>query len=213
MNCAEVRERLADAAYDALPAEEQSLVGAHVRGCPECRRQAEELRQVRVLLDAAPAPLVRVDMDDIYRTAAAAAESRRLRRWRRLALAACAAAAALLLFVSGRLEVRVDAHQLVVRWKAAPAPEAPAPTSPAVAAAAPPAPGPSPAEWRVANALLQALVDDAKLRDVQHQQDVTRLRAQIEELQRQTTRRWALAEQKITALYNALLTTAKGANQ
>ncbi len=213
MNCADCRARLPDVAYDSLPAGERTTVAAHLRDCPECRRQVEELRQVRGLIDAAPTPPVRVDVAAVYRSAAAE-EVRRLRRWRRLALTACAAAAALLLFVFGRIEFRVEAHQFVVRWKAPPPPETPAPSPPEVAVAPPAsAPGPSPAEWRVVNALLQALVDDAKLRDVQQQQDLARLRERIDELQRQTSRRWASAEQKITALYNALLTTSKGENQ
>jgi hypothetical protein len=212
MNCADCRPRLPDAAYDSLAADEQAAVVAHLRDCAECRRQMEELRQVRGLIDAAPTPSVRVDVAGVYRSAAAE-EVRRLRRWRRLALTACAAAAALLVFVFGRIELRIDAHQFVVRWKAPPALETHAP-APQVAVAHPaPPPGPSAEEWRIANALVQALVDDAKLRDVQQQQDLARLGERIDELQRQTSRRWAAAEQRITALYNALLTTSKGGNQ
>ena len=75
-----------------------------------------------------------------------------------------------------------------------------------------PPPGPSLDEWRVANALLQALVEDAKSRDVQHQEDVAQLRLLIDDLQRQTSRRWASAEKDIRTLYLAHFSTGKGAN-
>jgi hypothetical protein len=206
MNCADLRDRLPELAYQTLPAEQQAVIAIHLRECPDCRRTLEELRHVRCLLDATAAPPVRVDVAGVYR-AAAADEARRLKRWRRLALAACAAAAALLVVVVGRLEFRVEAHQFVVRWKAPPGPTAPEIT-PVLPVASP---CPTPEEWRVANALLQALVDDAKMRDVQ-QQDVARLRRQMEEFQRLTARRWASAENDIRALYVAHFSTGKGAN-
>ncbi len=211
MSCTDCRDRLPDLAYDALPPNEEATITAHLRECPACRRELEELRQVRSLLDAAPAPPARVAVAAVYRSAAAD-EARRLRRWRRLALAACAAAAALLLILVSRLEFGVEAHQFVVRWQTPPTPETPTPAPQVVVAPPVAPPGPSPEEWRVVNALLQALVDDAKMRDVQQQQGVARLAAQIDELQRQSTRRWASAESDIRALYAAHFSTTKGGN-
>jgi len=212
MNCADLRDRLPELAYDALAPEEQTQMTDHLRDCLHCRRELEELRQVRGLLDAAPVPVVRVDAAAVYR-AAAAAEKRRFRRWRRLALAAGAVAAALLLVLLGRLEVRLEAHQFVLRWQAPPAPEtpaAPAPQTPAAAASSPT--HPDPREWQDVNVLLQALVEDARMRDVQHQQDMTRLRAQIEELRRQNVRRLTAAAQQESAHFIAQIPTRKGAN-
>jgi hypothetical protein len=212
MNCDDLRHRLPDLAWDALEPGERGPITAHLRDCPGCRRELEELRQVRGLLDAAPTPPVQVDVAAVYRSAAADA-ARRSRRWRRVALAACVAAAALLLVLVGRLEFRLEAHQFVVRWKAPPPPETPAPSPQIVAVTPLAAPtGPSPEEWRVVNALLQALVDDGKLRDLQHQQDIAKLRDRIDQLQRQMTTRWASAQEAIHTLYIAQFPTRKGDN-
>jgi anti-sigma factor RsiW len=119
MNCDDLRHRLPDLAWDALEPDEGAAITAHLRDCPGCRRELEDLRQVRGLLDAAPTPPVQVDVAAVYRAAAADA-ALRSRRWRRVALAACVAAAALLLVLVGRLEFRLEAHQFVVRWKAPP---------------------------------------------------------------------------------------------
>ncbi len=116
MNCPAIRAALPEFVYGRLPPQALDSIEAHLHGCPECRREAAALGQVRRLLDAAPAPAVRVDAAALYR-AAAERQARRLRRWRRIALTACAAAVVLLsLTALTRLEVRVEYNQLVVRW-------------------------------------------------------------------------------------------------
>ena len=75
-----------------------------------------------------------------------------------------------------------------------------------------PPPCPSPEEWRTANALLQALADDAKMRDLEHQQDIGRLRAEMEELRRQAMQRRVSTDRDIAALYTAQFSTGKGGN-
>src|SRR5262249_60281157 len=63
---------------------------------------------------------VRVDRAPLSREAARR-EQQRLRRWRRAALVAGAGLAALLALTIGlNLEVRVEHHQLVLRWGAPP---------------------------------------------------------------------------------------------
>jgi hypothetical protein len=59
---------------------------------------------------------------------------------------------------------------------------------------------------------VQALVDDGKLRDLQHQQDIAKLRDRIDQLQRLMTTRWASAQEAIHTLYLAQFPTQKGAN-
>ena len=57
-----------------------------------------------------------VDLPHLYR-AASRARARQLRRWRSAAVVLGAAAAVLLLIVGMRLEVRVEAHQVTLRWR------------------------------------------------------------------------------------------------
>src|SRR5262249_11206759 len=71
--------------------------------------------RVRNALDAVAVPAVSVDVSRVFQQAAAL-QQRRARRWRRAAVAACGLAAALLLVVLLRLELQLDAHQLIVRW-------------------------------------------------------------------------------------------------
>jgi anti-sigma factor RsiW len=56
MNCAQVRVALPEFVYGGLTPAVQDQMEIHINGCPECRREAAALRQVRHLLTAAPAP-------------------------------------------------------------------------------------------------------------------------------------------------------------
>src|SRR5262249_60833691 len=77
------------------------------------------LEGVRTSLAAAPVPSVQLDVSQLLQTAAAR-RIRQARHWRRVAIAVAAVAAALLVVVGLRLEVRLEAHQLVLRWGDAP---------------------------------------------------------------------------------------------
>src|SRR5262249_12409987 len=98
MNCPEVRRHLPALLYGELKPDESGAIEEHLRNCLACREELAELRQLQPLLNATPAPTVRVDLPGLYRRAAARQE-RRLRRWRRAALASLAAAAAVVLLV------------------------------------------------------------------------------------------------------------------
>src|SRR6185312_17309916 len=53
----EYRQEQLSAALDGMLApEEQTALDAHLAGCETCRRELEELRQVRMLLRALPEP-------------------------------------------------------------------------------------------------------------------------------------------------------------
>ena len=207
MTCDEIRKRLPDAAYDALPADQGATVAAHLRDCADCRRHAEELAHVRGLLRVEPTPPVRVDVAGVYRAAAAASATPVA------ALAApgrggwCGGRGAPSRHVRPpRIPRRGTPVRRALEGTARGTHDTAARCRHRAGA------GPSPEEWRVANALLQALVDDARMRDAQYQQDVGRLREQIEDVQRLTARRWASAEKDIRALYLVHFSTAKGAN-
>jgi hypothetical protein len=211
MNCADVRLRLAALLYGDLPDDEASEVRAHLARCPSCRREQVRIAEVSRLLDAVPAPPVAVDLSRLYREAAVRHE-RRLRRWRRVGLIALAAAAAVLFAVLiPRLEVRVDANQVVVRWgdvAAPPQPHPPPPRPPqpeerSVAAAPPASTADVEQQLRLLTELVQALSNDADLRDGRRQEEMSALRARVESLQQQITQLRLATARDVSALYAA----------
>jgi hypothetical protein len=212
MNCPEAHDRLAALLYGDLEPTEANPLRAHLANCPACRQEHAALDHLRRALDAVPVPAVQVDHLRLYREAAAR-QVRAARRWRWAAVACGAAAAALLLLVLGlRLEVRVDAHQLVVRWGAAPKKGADTlrPPAPRVEAPEPP-PSPEVEErLRVLSELIHALADDVEARDEYQQERVARLQARLDELQRQGNRRWSEMDRNVAALYAAHFLTKQG---
>jgi hypothetical protein len=206
MNCADARARLAALLYGDLPDGEARDVRHHLGRCDSCRNEYAALADVGRLLDAVPAPAVTVDLAGLYREAAAR-QSRRLRRWRRVAWASLAAAAAVVLtLLLSRVELRLDANQVSVRWGAAPAPPEPLP----------PAPHPEPRviavtqaastteieqQLRLLNEVVQTLSNDADSRDERHRNEIDRLRAQVTALQRQLADLRLATEKDVADLY------------
>jgi hypothetical protein len=199
MNCHQVRDRLPLGAYGDLPPAEAETVERHVAACPDCRRELAQLRDVRRLLDAAPAaPPAAVSLPRLFEEAARG-EQRRTRRWRRAAVALLASAALLLLALSLHLEVRWEPHQLVVRWGLPPEP--PAGPTPTPAESAPPPV--SPDELRLVKDLIHALAEDAADRDLRQRQVLLRLQTRLDAVQRLSELHWAAAERDVAALYTA----------
>jgi hypothetical protein len=54
MNCELAHERIVTAAYGELADEQTHELDRHLAGCPECRKEREQLRALRVLADAYP---------------------------------------------------------------------------------------------------------------------------------------------------------------
>ncbi len=223
MNCPEVRAALPEFIYGGLTAEMNTEVERHLAGCPDCRLEDAALRRVRGLLTAAPD--VRVDAATIYRQAAER-QARRTRRWRRVVVAACAAAVLVAaLFGLSRLEIRVGASEMVVRWGVPPAapvtpPALPAPPPAADAPKAPPAPA-AVDDARIAamedrlhtlSELVQALADDGRDRDAQRGQEIAHLRKQLRECQGLFAERFGAMQKDFDALYIAYFPSRKGAN-
>jgi hypothetical protein len=208
MNCADVRSRLAALLYGHLPPAEADDVRRHLGRCDGCRREQAALVELRRLLDAVPAPPVAVDLPALYRNAAAQ-QARWLTRWRRTVFASLAAAAAVVVaLLLSRVELRIDANQVVLRWGAVPA--APQP--------APPAPQPEPTvititqspsaadveqQLRLLGELVQALSNDADSRDERRRHEIDRLKAQMSALQRQVAELRLATEKDVAALYAA----------
>jgi hypothetical protein len=216
MNCTEVRSRLAGLEYGDLPTDEANAVRAHLVYCPDCQAEQARLTQVRSLLDEAPTSPVRVDLPRLYREAADQ-QMRRLRRLRRLAFAAVAAAAVIVIGVFlSRIEVRLDSGQLVVRWGTVPAREEPAPP-PSVPSPAPPTVAVSPVtstadleqQLYLLTELVQAISNDADLRDEKRQRELSVLRTRVQALQEQLTELRLTTEKDVSALYSAQFPNSK----
>ena len=214
MTCPDARDQLSEMAFGGLAPEAHKALEEHLAVCACCRRELRELRHVRGLLAGAAAPGVRVDVAAVYREAASR-QARRARRWRWVAAGACAAAATVTVAVLGsRLEVRAEAHQVVVRWGAVPPPEAPpAPAPPVVHA--PPAPAPQPpavseGQFRVLSELVQALAAEQRDSELRGRAEVDRLRALLVQLGEREAQRWSAAERDIDAMYAAQFGRRKG---
>lgn len=202
MNCSQIRDRLPLLCYGDLAPAEAARVEAHLQGCAACRAERAALAGVRQLLDQVPTPEPTLDLPALYRQLDER-RGRQLTRWRRVAVSLAALAALLLLAVGLALEVRLENHQISVRWGSPPS------MPPAVA---PLLAGPSlaPLEARLADdaeqlqilrELVYALKRDADSRDTLRQQDLIRLQLRLAVLQRQMDQRWTETEQNVSALY------------
>ncbi len=196
MSCASARERLASLVYGDLSAEEAASVRAHLEACPACRVEHAALERLRHLLDEVPPVRVTrpVDLPRLYR-AAAERQARRARRWRRAAVAIFAASAALVaLALLPRLELRVRADGLTLRWGTPPpTEEAPPPPTPLPApASAMVAQRPSSADLekrlKIVEELIQIVSSDVDRRDQRQRQNLARVLFRLQELQDQTPR-------------------------
>jgi hypothetical protein len=54
MNCEIAHERIVAAAYGELPDEQTHELERHMAGCPDCEKEREQLRALKVLMDANP---------------------------------------------------------------------------------------------------------------------------------------------------------------
>jgi hypothetical protein len=198
MTCAEARAQLAELVYGELDANLVATLHKHLAGCVACQQERDSLAGVRRLLDRVPAPPhVQVDVLALY----AEANRRRgvrIRRWRRLAGVAGLAAAALLLLCL-KLEVRLEGHQLVLRWGAPPetTPRSlPAPVPPPVAAP----PEVTAADLALVKELIHALAASGESRDQECQQALAQLRERFDDLQGQAQARWEATQRYVSAL-------------
>lgn len=206
MNCTDVRAALPLLIYGE-PSSEDATLRQHLASCPACRSEYESLVGVRRLLDDVPVPRIAVDLPQLHR-ALAERQMRRARRWRRIAVTLGAIAAVLLLAVGLRVEVRLEASQLVLRWGNSPligTGETPVQTrdrrdaGPTVPL--PIQPESIEAELRVLSNLIHALKQDADDRDQNYAERLDRLEKHVRALQSQSDLRWSATEENVAALY------------
>jgi anti-sigma factor RsiW len=200
MTCAEVRSWLLDLCYGELPAATAGDVEKHLADCLECQKARAAITGMGRLLDqAASPPEVKVDLDHLYREARRRQQIRGRRMRRAGALVALAAAVLLLVFV--KWEVRVDGHQVVLRWGTVPE----APAVPALYPSVPAKSGPditqvTAADLRLARDLIHALAAEVESRDLQTQEALRRLGARLDFLHAQAHARWEATERFVSAL-------------
>ena len=202
MKCTEVRAALPLLIYGETSPQDAALT-KHLADCPACNCEFEALASVRRLLDHAVVPPVAVDLPQLHRTLSER-QQRRARRWRRAAVACGALATMLLLAIGLRMEIRLEATQLTVRWGE--------PSSGGTGGtpvqthdrrdAGPTVPAESvEAELRVLSALIHALKQDADERDQYCDERLNRLEKYVRVLQSQSDQRWSATEESVAALY------------
>lgn len=197
MKCTDVRAALPLLIYGDA-GQQESALQQHLASCAACRREQQALEGVRRMLDGESAPPVEVDLSRLHRSIADR-QAQRLRRWRRIAGAFGAIAAALLLVIGLRLEVRLDASQLIVRWGE---------ETPVGQAFQPNVPKPKSQagkpdlreELRIHSELIHALKQDADDRDRQVADQLEQLEKYVRALQTQADRRWSATEKDLTVL-------------
>ena len=201
MKCTHVRNRLPELLYDDLSAADQAQLREHLAQCSECRSEYASLLEVQHSLNRVDVTEISVNLPLLYRQVADH-QARASRRWRRLALAVGGLAAAVILLFVLRLEIRLGAEQVVVRWGASTKPieqiGIPRPqdsgSSPSDYAPA------SEAELQPLRGVIHLLAEeqdklarDVEARDSRQQQRLARLQEQLAQLRMFTQRQMALS--------------------
>jgi hypothetical protein len=214
MNCKEVQSYLAEFVYDDLASATAAKVIEHLQSCVACRQEHAALLHVRQMLDGAAETSPLVDLPGIYRRAAEM-ERRRFGSWRRVAIAVAGAAAVFLLgALVLRMELRLDANQLVIRWGAMPdLPQKTAPGAPRFVDG-PSSPAETQNQLLILGELVQGLTQQEEMRERQREEDRAWFLAQIGNLRRQTAQQWMATERDVAALCSTQLNqTQKGASR
>ena len=201
MNCTEAQNDLPELIGGTLPEVRRQPLEAHLVACPHCRGERDALQQASRLLQAAPPPEVRMDLAALYREAARR-EQRRLRRWRRAALVAGAGLAALVALTIGlNLEVRLEHHQLVLRWGVPPQNQSTVRQEVPVGEPRERDAAEAERRLRVLEGLVEGLAVDVQSLELAQWQELARLRAELKELRQQAVLHREKLDNDLEALY------------
>lgn len=211
MNCTQARHHLPALIYGDLTPSEKTAVENHLEKCLSCRQEYTALRQTRELLNRVSAPEALVDVPLLYRRAVDR-QMRGARFGRRTAVLWCGAAAALVVIaLVCRMEVRLQPHQVVLRWSSLPAAqeEPPSPPEARVAKVENHSSTEIEEQLQLLSQLVHALADSAEARNFRQRQEVVQLRAELRDLQWRTAQWRKDTERDVGALYTAQLISAK----
>jgi len=208
MTCNEIREKLPLHLHGDLSAADAAQVKQHCETCPTCRGELQSLRQVGHLLDSVSTPQAHVNISQIY-AEALQRHVRRARIWRRAALGLAGVAALAFLVFGLKLQVSVQAHQLVVRWNAPSATVDPdnkrLPDSPALAQVVPPAPQVTAEQIQWVRDVIHALAADVEMRDQRQRDAMALLVKNLEAFQYGDNQRWKATQRDVAALFTVCL--------
>lgn len=208
MNCEQTKERIALLVYGDLDQQDADSVQQHLDECEACQHERASIISLRTLLDAAPQPVAQTDIDLAAMTTAAHPISPTRGKWHRRVLVV---AAALLLVgvVLWRAEIRIDQHQLTVRW-GMPTPEVPKPQMQPVAKA--PAVTNHDADERIQllNELVHALATEVNTSSQRREADNIEFQRRLAKLEEDARTYRAGAERTFAALYTAQFSNSQG---
>jgi hypothetical protein len=202
MKCTDVRAALPLLIYGESSLDDTALK-EHLAICPDCRHEHDALRGVRSLLNDSTIPHVSLDWQPFHH-ALTTRQLRLARRWRHVAIVFGSIAAVLLLAIGLRVEVRLEASQLIVRWGTPPPSEIdgrPVQTAERRDASPTVAPETREMELRLLSDLIYALKQDADERDQRFDDRLDRLDKHLHALQSQSELRWSATEENVAALY------------
>jgi hypothetical protein len=180
--------------YDDLAPDEALSISRHLADCRDCQTQHAAFTQARVALESMPTPKFALDPGKLWESETVR-QTFRLRRWRRATVTLAAIAAGLLLVLALRIEVRAGHGQFTIAWGA--------PSRSVIDSN----PTPRESEFDVQERLqlvqeiARALATDVADRDGRQQAAITRLRAEIEGVQRHSIERWRETERDVAVLY------------
>jgi len=207
MDCNEIRDRLPLFLHDDLAAGETASIKDHCDSCPACRKEYASMQQLRRFLDGLPTPRVEINLARIY-AGATRRQEMRMRRWRRATYALVGVAAMMLLVFGLKLEVRLQAHQMVVSWNGQPETVQPAPQP------SPPqdfarvellAPEVSPKDLQLVKDIVHALAAHVETLDQNHQGTFKALATRLETMQYGDNQRWKATQRDVAALYSVCI--------
>jgi len=203
MNCTQARTLLPEFLYEDLPAADREQLQEHLAQCPECRNECASLQEVQQSLRQVSAPDVSVNLPLLYGRVAEH-QARVGRRWRKFALAVGGLAAAVMVALVLRVEIRLGAEQVVIRWATSAKPIEqtgnPKPENSGLAQSDLTSSPASEAELQPLRGVIHLLAEDldrlsreVETRDSRQQQRLARLQEQLAQLRMMTQRQMTLS--------------------
>ena len=201
MNCTDLKARLTFLFSQDPDLVEEQEIRVHIANCPSCQREWQDLVQLGSLLDANPAPPVTVDLVSLYRRAGVR-EARNSRRWRWLGMVASLfALVGGVWAIWGRLEIRANGQEVVIRWGELSKPDAPIRDLTQPRKSSDLSLDRRDEQIEVLSAMVRAMVEELQTVELRQRRDRADLDVRVSGLQEQTLKRWLALQKDMEALY------------